>query len=630
MTSIKLRQKFINFFKEKGHQVVPSASLVPENDPTVLFTTAGMHPLVPYLMGEGHPAGKRLCNVQKCIRTGDIDEVGDKTHCTFFEMLGYWSLGDYFKEEAIKNIYEFLTVELLIDRKNLAVTCFQGDSANDLAKDEEAAGIWRSLGIPDERIAFLGYEDNWWGPAGVTGPCGHDTEIFVWTGEGDAPLKYDPADKKWVEIGNNVFMQFNKNIDGTLEVLKQKNVDFGGGLERLLAYLEGRDNVYETDLFEVILGEIESISGKKYSSSSVISSEVERSFRVIADHIRAATFMINDGVVPSNKDRGYVLRRLIRRAIVKGQQLGIEQNFTAKVARKVFEIYNGVYFGSVISTPLEERVEKSTEKDLSTSLEMTANDDKQKMILFELEKEEEKFRGTLTRGLLQFKIIAAMKTKSNEEEWKKVEFTAEEFFNLYQSFGFPYELSAEEATRLNIPIENNTRKTFEVMLRNHQDLSRTASAGMFKGGLADAGEETTKLHTAAHLMLAALRFVLGENVYQKGSNITPERLRFDFSYPEKMTVEQIKQVEALVNAQIEKDLPVEMAEMSVDEAKGQGAMGVFDAKYGDKVKVYTVDDFSKEICGGPHANRTGELGHFKILKEESSSAGVRRIKAVLS
>ena len=594
--------------------MLPSASLVPENDPTVLFTTAGMHPLVPYLMGEKHPGGKRLCNVQRCIRTGDIDEVGDKTHCTFFEMLGFWSLGDYWKKEAIEYTFEFLTEELGIDAKNLAITCFEGDPTKDIPRDTESADIWKTIGFSGERIAFLGYEDNWWGPAGMTGPCGPDTEIFVWTGEGEAPEKYEPSDDRWVEICNDVFMQYNKTVDGKFETLAQKNVDFGGGMERILAYLEGRDNVFETDLFEPILKEIEKISGKKYGfSSPVISSEVERSFRIITDHIKAATFIISDGVIPSNKDRGYVLRRLIRRAIVKGHQLGISENFTTKIAEKVFEIYEGVYFtdSGVISTPLKERVEKSSEKDLSTN----ARDDKKPMILSELEKEENKFRRTLAEGL---KLIESL-----------TQISAKNLFDLYQSFGIPFEISVEEAKRRNIEINNETIEQFNDLVTKHKELSRTASAGMFKGGLADAGEETTRLHTAAHLLLQALRQVLGEGIYQKGSNITAERLRFDFSHPEKMTPEQVEKVEKIVNEKIAEDLSVTMEEMTLEEAKKSGAMGVFESKYGEKVKVYSIGQFSNEICGGPHVTHTGILGHFKIQKEESSSAGVRRIKAIL-
>ncbi|MEI7791874.1 MAG: alanine--tRNA ligase [Candidatus Berkelbacteria bacterium] len=578
MNSKVLRQKFLSYFESKGHKIIPSASLVPENDPTVLFTTAGMHPLVPNLMGEKHPSGAKLCNIQRCVRTGDIDEVGDKTHCTFFEMLGYWSLGDYFKADAIKFIFGFLTEELDIDPKNLAVTCFEGDEKNGIPKDDEAADVWKSLGISSERIAFLGREDNWWGPAGTTGPCGPDTEVFVWTGGGDAPDKYDPTDKNWVEICNDVFMQYNKTKDGKFDLLAQKNVDFGGGMERILAYLDGRDNVFQSDLFNLILSEIERLSGKKYENYI-------KEFRIVADHLKAATFMISDGVVPLNKDQGYVLRRLIRRAIVKAHQIGISENFTHKIAEKVFETYDGDY-------PFNNQ-----------------------LVLSELEKEETKFRKTLKDGL---KVLDSFK-----------EIDSKSLFDLYQSFGIPLEISLEEANIRGLNIKAETIQQFEELVREHQALSRTASAGMFKGGLADDGVATRRLHTAAHLMLAALRKVLGDHVYQKGSNITAERLRFDFSHPDKMTPEQIEEVEKLVNEQIELDLPVIMAEMSLDEAKKFGAMGVFDSKYGEKVKVFEIGGFSKEICGGPHASYTSELHHFKIQKEESSSSGIRRIKAIL-
>lgn len=590
MNSKVLRQKFLSYFESKGHKIIPSASLVPENDPTVLFTTAGMHPLVPNLMGEKHPEGTKLCDIQKCVRTCDIDEVGDNSHCTFFEMLGYWSLGDYFKEDAIKYIFGFLTEELKIDLKNLAVTCFEGDQKYNIPKDNEAADVWKSLGIPGERIAFLGSADNWWGPAGTTGPCGPDTEIFVWTGESEAPSKYDPSDKKWLEICNDVFMQYNKTEDGKFELLAQKNVDFGGGMERILAYLDGRDNVFETDLFQLLIDRIEALSGKKYENYI-------KEFRIVADHLKAATFMISDGVVPSNKDRGYVLRRLIRRAIVKAHQIGISENFTHKIAEKVFETYDDVYpFGN-------------------------------QLVVSELEKEETKFRKTLKDGLKVLNSYEAIDSKS--------------LFDLYQSFGIPLEISLEEANIRGVDINNETIEQFNNLVLEHQNLSRTASAGMFKGGLADDGVATRRLHTAAHLMLAALRKVLGDHVYQKGSNITAERLRFDFSHPDKMTPEQIEEVEKLVNEQIELDLPVIMAEMSLDEAKKFGAMGVFDSKYGEKVKVYTIspstrsarsgsrDFVSSEICGGPHASYTSELHHFKIQKEESSSSGIRRIKAIL-
>lgn len=584
MKSNDLRQKFISFFEANGHKVIPSASLVPENDPTVLFTTAGMHPLVPYLLGENHPEGKRLVSCQKCIRTDDIDEVGDKVHHTFFEMLGNWSLGDYFKKESIAWSYEFLISEeyLNIPVEKLAISVFEGDS--DAPFDQESYDLWLGLGIKPERIAKLPKKNNWWGPAGASGPCGPDTEIFYWTGEGNGPENFQKteSDSNWVEIWNNVFMEYFKTTDAKFELLKQKNVDTGMGFDRTLAVLNNLDDNYKTDLFWPIIEEIEKLTGKKY-----IESEIE--FRIIADHMKAAIFAINDGAIPSNKNRGYISRRLIRRAVVKANELKISNNFGHKIAQKVFEIYDGVY------------------------------EFKKEDVLRELEKEETKFRNTLERGLKQFKLISCQRNYME----------ASHFFYLYESFGFPFELSLEEAKKREINVDENVRAKFLELQQEHQDLSRTTSAGMFKGGLADSGEETKKLHTAAHLMLASLRKVLGDGVFQKGSNITPERLRFDFSYSEKMTDEQIKAVEELVNDQIQKDLPVTMAEMKIDEAKNSGAMGVFDSKYADMVKVYTIGDFSREICGGPHVENTGNLGHFKIVKEESSSAGIRRIKAVL-
>lgn len=586
MTAAELRNKFLQFFKEKGHEVIPSAPLLPENDPSVLFTTAGMHPLVPYLMGVSHPLGKRLTNAQKCIRTDDIDEVGDKVHQTFFEMLGNWSLGDYFKQEAILWSFEFLTSKkyLGITIERIAVSVFAGDE--DSPFDEESYNIWLKLGIKPDRIAKLPKKNNWWGPAGETGPCGPDTEMFVWTGTGEPPENFQETteDPNWVEVWNDVFMQYEKVRDGNnfkFVKLKQRNVDTGMGLERALAIINGLDDNYKTDVFSPIIAEIEILSGKKYE-------DFEAEFRIVADHIKAATFAIGDGAAPSNKGSGYIVRRLIRRAIVKASELGITSNFIEKIANKVFEIYKGIYFES--------------------------RDHEQK-IISELTKEENKFRKTLKEGL---RLLDREK-----------EITGKVLFDLYQSFGLPFEVSVEKAKQSGKIISNTTIEQFNKLKKEHQDLSRTASAGMFKGGLADAGEQTRRLHTAAHLLLAALRRVLGEHVTQKGSNITEERLRFDFSHPEKLTPEQIKEVEDLVNEQIKADKPVNSEEMKLEDAKACGAMGVFESKYGDIVKVYTIDDFSKEICGGPHAERTGELGHFKIKKEESSSSGVRRIKAVL-
>jgi alanyl-tRNA synthetase len=576
MNSSELRDKFLNYFKEKGHKIIPSASLIPENDPTVLFTTAGMHPLVPYLLGQKHPEGVKLTSAQKCIRTGDIDDVGDDTHNTFFEMLGNWSLGDYWKNEAIKWSFEFLTKELNIPIERLAVSCFAGDA--DAPKDEESAKIWEELGIKKERIAFLPKEDNWWGPAGQTGPCGPDTEMFYWKDNSrKAPEIFDAKDKNWVEIWNDVFMQYIKDENGRYNVAAQKNVDTGMGLERTIAVLNGKENIYETDLFLPIIEKIEELSGKK-------NEENKKSFRIVADHAKAATFLIAAGVEPSNLGRGYILRRLVRRAVRHAKQIGLKDNFFIELYGEIVKIYNGFY------------LEIENKKDF---------------ILQQFKAEEEKFNLTLEKGLREFEKGA-------------------DPFVLFTTYGFPIELTIELAKEKGEKVDLDD---FNKKMAEHQELSRTASAGMFKGGLADNSEQTTKLHTAAHLMLAGLRKVLGKDVYQKGSNITAERLRFDFSYPEKMTKEQIQETENFVNGIINKDLPVWFEEMPLEKAKEINAMGVFESKYGQMVKVYFVgkdsENISKEICGGPHVEHTGILGHFKIQKEESSSSGVRRIKAIL-
>ncbi|MFA5172779.1 MAG: alanine--tRNA ligase [Candidatus Paceibacterota bacterium] len=582
MTAEELRKKFLIFFEEKGHKIIPSAFLIPENDPSTLFISAGMQPLVPYLMGEKHPEGKRLVDIQKCLRTGDIEEVGDATHHTFFEMLGNWSLGDYFKEEAILWSFEFLTKELGLEKEKLAVSVFEGDENSSF--DEEAFQIWKSLGISEKRITRLGKEDNWW-PAGgkEKGPQGPDTEIFYWTGKEDAPDDFNPEEKRRVEIWNNVFMQYNKKEDGSFEVLKQKNVDTGMGLERTLAVINGFDDNYRTELFSPMIEKIEKISGKKYEDN-------KKEFRIIADHIKAAVMILGDkkGIEPSNKDQGYVLRRLIRRAARYGKMIGIEKDFAVDLIQPVLDIYGEVY------------------------PEVIENRD---FIKEQLKKEEEKFLKTLEKGLkeLNKKVKAGGKISGKEA------------FDLYQTFGFPKEMIKEEV--------DFDEKEFEKESDRHSELSKTASAGMFKGGLSDVSEETTRLHTAAHLMLEALRRVLGDHVEQKGSNITAERLRFDFSHPEKVTGEQLEEVEKIVNEQIKKKLPVKFLEMTKEEAKESGATGVFEHKYGERVKVYFIgeeeENFSKEICGGPHVKNTEELGEFKIIKEESSGAGVRRIKAVL-
>lgn len=635
MTVKELREKYLGFFESHGHKIIPGAPLIPENDPTVLFTTAGMHPLVPYLLGENHPAGVRLTNVQKCIRTGDIDEVGDDWHLTFFEMLGNWSLGDYFKQEAIEMSFKFLTEELGIPVEKLAFTCFEGDEAAGIPKDEEAAKIWESLGVSPLHIKFLGRVDNWWGPAGQTGPCGPDTEMFYWVGEDNPPHEFDPADKGWVEIWNDVFMQYNKTGEGKYEELSQKNVDTGMGLERTVAVLNNQKSVYETDKLYNILAQITSLFDLSVDELGL---EQFKPVRIIADHLRAATFILTEGIEPSNVEHGYVLRKLIRRAIRYGRQLGIKEAFTHKIAEVVIAEMGGYY------------------KELR---------ERRDFIIEQLAREEEKFDKTLEKGLKElqrlpfgkipnkFMLAMVSNTDLSIDDLKpreKMEITGKDIFNIVTTYGLPFEVCMDEISiimkQLYFPEKKDydVRKTplglkiideFNQEFAKHQELSRQGSEKKFKGGLADHGEQTTKLHTAAHLMLEALRRVLGDHVYQKGSNITAERLRFDFSHSEKLTDEQKQQVEDLVNEQIQKNLSVTIEEMSLEQAKEYGAMGVFEHKYGDKVKVYTIGDpsvgqaFSKEICGGPHVENIGELGHFKIKKEESSSSGVRRIKAVL-
>lgn len=581
-----IRKAYLDFFASKGHTIIPGASLVPENDPTVLFTTAGMHPLVPYLMGETHPAGKRLADVQLCVRTQDIDEVGDNTHLTCFEMLGNWSLGDYFKEGAISMSFDFLTKVLGIPVDMLAVTCFEGDK--DAPKDTESAEIWKKMGIPEERIGFLPKAKNWWGPAGQTGPCGPDTEMFYWVGDGKPQGNPATHDAQWMEIWNDVFMQYNKKQDGSFEPLVQKNVDTGMGLERVAAVLQGAKSVYETDHLSVILKRALELAKSKTDGSM-------RSGRIITDHIKAATFMIADGVRPSNVDQGYVLRRLIRRSIRSALSLEIntEQKFCSFIASEVIAQYAPVY------------------------PKLRQKEDEIRAVL---DQEEAQFSKTLHEGQKHFEKLANGLHKGSVIDGISV-------FHLYDTYGFPIELTKEMAEEKGLKIDEIA---FTKAFTEHQAKSRAGAEKRFAGGLADQSSETTKLHTATHLLNAALRKVLGDHVYQKGSNITTERLRFDFSHPDKMTPEQIKKVEELVNEAIKADVPVYYHVMTVDEAKAEGAIGVFGDKYGEKVKVYTMGEFSKEICGGPHVARTGMLGSFKIQKEESSSSGVRRIKAVVS
>jgi len=582
MTAKDLIEKYLKFFKDRGHVVIPSAPLIPENDSSVLFTTAGMHPLVSFLLGGKHPGGKRLVNNQICLRTNDIDEVGDSSHQTFFEMLGNWSLGDYWKKESITLSYEFLTKELKINREKLWVTCFEGD--NNVPRDTESSGIWESLGISKDKIIFLPKEDNWWGPAGETGPCGPDTEIFYDVSGKPCGKTCKPGDGcgRFFEIWNNVFMQYNKKKDGSFELLKQKNVDTGMGVDRTTAVLNGlNDNYLVEDLWREIINSIEEISQKKYTENL-------KAFRIIADHVRASTFVISQGVIPSNKLQGYVLRRLIRRSIRFGKVLGIHKPFLSEICKSVISTYKRRY-------PILMK--------------------KKKEILNILTQEENKFTLSLKKGLKEIENIKKLNGKNA--------------FYLYETYGFPLELTEEIAGEKGQKID---KKVFEDEFEKHKNLSRSASAGMFKGGLSDASEEVTKLHTATHLLHKALRNVLGDSVQQKGSNITSERLRFDFSYNQKLSEEEIKKVEKIINEQIEKDLSVTFEIKSLDEAKKEGALAFFGEKYGDKVKVYTVgnkneDWYSKEVCGGPHVSSTKNIGRVKIIKQEKVGAGIVRIYA---
>ncbi len=614
MNSSDLRQEFLDFFEKKGHKIIPSASLIPENDSSTLFVGSGMQPLVVHLLGEKHPAGKRLVDSQKSFRTEDIDEVGDGRHTTFFEMLGNWSLGDYFKKEQLPWIFEFLVKNLKLDPGRLYATVFRGDEKIEVPRDIESAEILKEIfkkykidakeadfpeekGMQDARIFYYSADKNWWSRSGAPDKMpfgeigGPDSEIFYDLGADlkkheNSQFKNQPCHincdcGRFIEIGNSVFIEYKKTENG-FEKLEQYNVDFGGGLERMAMVKQGLNNIFETDSFKDIIKEIEKLSGKKYKENT-------RAFEIIADHLKAAAFILTEKIEPSNIGRGYVLRRLIRRAIRYGKQLGIEGIFTHKISPVVVHIYIDTY------------------PEVSENL---------KFVEEELKKEEEKFEKTLEKGLREFEKLDNISGK--------------DAFLLYQSYGFPIEITEELAKEKGLKVDV---EEFKKELERHQELSRTASAGMFKGGLADASLETTKLHTAAHLMLAGLRKVLGDHVVQKGSNINTERLRFDFSHKEKMTEEQLKDVENFINDIIKKDLPVEFQEMTLEKAKELGAMGVFESKYGEKVKVYTIGSgkevVSREICGGPHVERTGFLGHFKIQKEESSSSGVRRIKAVL-
>ena len=582
---MNLKDLYINFFVSKGHKQIPSAPIVPENDPSVLFNTAGMQPLIPYLMGEEYPYGKRLCDYQKCLRTTDLEEVGDKTHHTFFEMLGNWSLGDYFKKETINYSFEFLTKVLNIPIERLAITVFEGDK--DIPRDEISAGTWRELGISDKKIAYLGKDDNFW-IAGETGPCGGDTEIFYFRSDDPIPDAFDPEDDRWVEIWNNVFMEFYKDENGKVTKLPRKNVDTGMGYERVVAVLENKDDNYTTSVWKDIISKIEEISNLTYEGN-------EKSMRIIADHIRTAVFISADpaGIKPSNTDQGYILRRLIRRAIRHAKKINIDINsdWEQEIAMLVIKEYSKYYS------------------------EIKQNKD---IVLDVLKNEKNKFNRTLEKGLREFEKIA-----------KKIEdgkLNKDLAFKLYDTYGFPIELTVELASELNIKVDV---EGFKEKFKAHQELSRQGARGKFKGGLASTGEMEVKYHTATHLLNAALKIVVDKDVHQKGSNITSERMRFDFSCDHKLTPEEKEKIENLVNKWIKEGLPVTKTEMTKEEAIKSGAECMFIEKYPDIVTVYNIGDVSSELCGGPHVENTNELGTFKIKKEEASSAGVRRIKAVL-
>jgi len=586
ISSDKLKRLYLEFFQKNGHKFIANASLIPENDPTALFTSAGMHPLVPYLLGQQHPSGRKLVNVQKCLRTSDIDEVGDSYHLSFFEMLGNWSLGDYFKEESIQWSYEFLTSKewLNIDEEKLSVTVFAGDEK--IPRDTESARIWEGLGIPKDRIFYLPRKDNWWGPIGSTGPCGPDTEMFYDTGKEPCGSECKPGCScgKYNEIWNNVFMEYNRTPDGEYELLEQKNVDTGMGVERTVAVLQERDNVYETEIFAPLVNRIKELSGIE-----VIPENQIRSVRIICDHSRAATFLLAEGIVPLNVEQGYVLRRVIRGAIRHGKLLGIEEEFLSVLSQIIIETYVEDY------------------------PQLKSNED---FIVTELKKEYKKFNNTLARGLNRFNRITRNKKKIDGKD----------AFLLYQSFGFPIEITKELGKENGIFVDVDG---FYEEFEKHQKVSRAGADKRFGSGLVDKSEATVKLHTATHLLNEALRRVLGKDITQKGSNITQKRLRFDFNFDRKLTDQELRDVEEIVNGKINEALPVKRVETTLDEAIRMGSQAVFEQKYGEKVSVYSIGDFSMELCSGPHVENTGELGRFKIIKEEGISAGVRRIRAVL-
>ena len=609
ITADELRDMYLKFFESKGHAIIPGASVIPENDPTVLFTTAGMHPLVPYLMGAmEHPAGTRLTDVQKCVRTGDIDEVGDAAHLTFFEMLGNWSLNDYFKKEAISWSFEFLTRHLGFKPEQLNVTVFRGEGREGepgyIPADDEAVEIWKAQGIPEERIFRLPREDNWWGPAGTTGPCGPDTEMFIDTGKEKCGADCRPGCHcgKYIEIWNDVFMQYNKNEEGKFVPLGRHNVDTGMGVERTICMMSGAPTVYDTEIFAPIMAKIEELRTTTGASGGPEPQPMDeesllRARRIIADHMRTATFILCDpkgGVKPGNIGANYVLRRLIRRAVRYARMLGIGEGFTVKLAEVICDKYSHVY------------------PELKANLGQCRID---------LEAEEKRFNATLDKGEAMYKKVAEQLKLHGQNR-----ISGKTAFKLYDTFGFPLEMTCEMASKDGLEVD---REGFDEANRKHQELSRTTSAGSFKAGLQDNSEVVTRMHTATHLLHAALHKVLGPTANQKGSNITAERLRFDFTWPEKMTPEQIAEVERLVNGWIDDGIEVTKKMTTVEEAKNEGAMALFGAKYGDQVSLYSIGDVSKEICCGPHVHNTKELGSFKIVKEQSSSAGVRRIKAVI-
>ncbi len=586
ISSDKLKKLYVEFFQKKGHKIIANASLIPENDPTALFISAGMHPLVPYLLGQPHTSGKKLVNVQKCLRTTDIDEVGDSFHLSFFEMLGNWSLGDYFKEESIRWSHEFLTSKkwLNIDEKKLYFTVFAGDPK--IPRDTESARIWEELGIPKEKIFYLPKEDNFWGPIGSVGPCGPDTEIFFDTGKEPCGSECQPGCicGKFNEIWNNVFMEYNRTQDGEYELLEQKNVDTGMGVERTVAVLQGKDNVYETETFVPLINRI-----KELAEIETIPEKQIKSVRVIVDHSRAATFLLAEGIAPRNVEQGYVLRRIIRGAIRHGKLMGIEEEFLSVLSLIIIETYSGEY------------------------PHLKSNED---FIVTELKNEYKKFNNTLARGLRRFNRIARKKNKIDSKD----------AFLLYQSFGFPIEITKELGLENGISVDVDG---FHEEFQKHQKVSRTSADKKFGSGLADKSKETVKLHTATHLLNEALRRVLKKEITQRGSNITQERLRFDFNFDRKLTEQELQEIEEIVNSQIRKALPVKRIDTTLEEAKKMGSQAVFEQRYGEQVSVYSMGDFSLEICSGPHVNNTGELGRFRIIKEEGISSGTRRIRAGL-